>query len=104
MSSLHPKSLGTRKNTDKRAFVGKYLLQLEYRVIGAQPRSLLSMARLNIARSRGPCSMVRIAQTCLLLTRSGHKQSQDRRSSDLLHACVLINSSKHRKGPARSQS
>jgi hypothetical protein len=55
MSSLHPKSPGTRKNTDKRVFVGKYLLQLEYRVIGAQPRSLLSMARLNIVKPRGLC-------------------------------------------------
>src|SRR5262245_53323904 len=38
MSSLHPKGLGTRKNTDKRVFVGKHLLQLEYRVIALVSR------------------------------------------------------------------
>ena len=38
MSSLHPKRLGTRKNTDKRVFVGKHLLQLEYRVIALVSR------------------------------------------------------------------
>src|SRR5262249_40538517 len=38
MSSLHPKGLGTRKNTDKRVFVGKHFLQLEYRVIALVSR------------------------------------------------------------------
>jgi hypothetical protein len=33
MCSLHPAGAGTRKNADKRAFVGKHLSRLEYRVV-----------------------------------------------------------------------
>jgi hypothetical protein len=36
--SLHPKGLGTGKNTDKRVFVGKHLSQLKYRVIAIANR------------------------------------------------------------------
>ena len=35
MTSLHPQGSGTRKNADKRKFVGEHLNQIEYRTIAA---------------------------------------------------------------------
>jgi hypothetical protein len=38
MCSLHPAGAGTRNNTDKRAYVGAHLSQIEYRVIALATR------------------------------------------------------------------
>ena len=39
MTSLHPQGSGTRRNVDKRKFVGEHLSQIEYRTIAATSRA-----------------------------------------------------------------
>jgi hypothetical protein len=39
MRSLHPDSAGTRNNAGKRAFVGKHISEIEYRVIALASRT-----------------------------------------------------------------
>ena len=38
MTSLHPSGAGTRRNREKRAYVGEHLPEIEYRVIALASR------------------------------------------------------------------